>query len=381
MKSNYLKSKNIITTLDSIFPPDKYNPYQIKEEDLKELLNNSLFLQHKLAKLLKNGLTDREFAEITNPLHYSLITIFMKQNNLEIIIDDEERKIDESLRILTILKKELDQYPTPTAKEEYELFKRLEQGDEKVRQEIIARNMRLVIKAAHSKSAYPEEELEYIQEGSLGLIRAVDKFKLSKRCRFSTYATPWIYQFINRCVCHQFSVNIPDKIRRKTRLFIERYIDEYYAFPSLEEIAQHIEIPLNECYNYLNAIQGFYNINEEYLAIYGDNIYFEMLEKNDSDEEDLLLLETIETKNNLTPEEEAIGNINRQKLLSFLKIVLSEREYEAVTWYHGFIDGIPYNKEDIAKRMGIRSQTTGRLIKKAHEKLQNYEEQILSFKL
>ena len=253
------------------------------EEKLKEILS--------FAKKKKNVLEYQEivdyFAEF--PLgeeHYDRILEFLEQNNVDVLritdvddvddVDDElllsdEDDVDVENIELTVpdgvsiedpvrmYLKEIGKVPLLSAEEEIELAKRMEEGDEDAKKRLAEANLRLVVSIAKRYVGRGMLFLDLIQEGNLGLIKAVEKFDYSKGYKFSTYATWWIRQAITRAIADQartirIPVHMVETINKLVRVS-RQLLQELGREPTPEEIAEEMNMPVDRVREILKISQ------------------------------------------------------------------------------------------------------------------------------
>jgi len=149
---------------------------------------------------------------------------------------------DHELRAERLYMEDLKKLPIITAEEEKKFAEQIAKGDLKARNRMIEANLRLVVKIAKKYVNQGVSILDLIEEGNIGLIRSVEKFDLSKKCRFSTYATWWIRQAIERAIANQSrTIRVP--VHLSSRMYkiskiINTYTEKYGREPTTEEIAQ-----------------------------------------------------------------------------------------------------------------------------------------------
>src|SRR5512136_1531211 len=207
--------------------------------------------------------------------------------------EDEEVKLPEAEHFDDAIKlylREIQRSKLLTADEEKELAGRIAKGDKAARDKMIESNLRLVVKIAKRYINRGLPFLDLIEEGNMGLIKAVERFKLSKECRFSTYATWWIRQSIERALVNQsrtirLPVHVSDdinKMLRVTRELVQRMNRE----PSVKEVATEM---------------GASTVYVRRLMVLLKKTY--SIERPMGENNDYFLIDTIEDSNNVSPEE------------------------------------------------------------------------------
>src|SRR5678815_2418434 len=161
---------------------------------------------------------------------------------------------------LQLFMNEVGRYPLLTAKEEVELAKRIERGDREAKERMINSNLRLVVSIAKKYQGHGLSLLDLIQEGIIGLIRAVEKFDWRKGFKFSTYATWWIRQAVQRGVANKartirMPVHIVDRERKISKAERELHV-KLGRPPTLEEIAKEAKLPLKQVREVQNAARA-----------------------------------------------------------------------------------------------------------------------------
>jgi RNA polymerase primary sigma factor len=244
-----------------------------------------------------------------------------------------------------------------TANEEVELAKGVEAGDLNSKAHLVDANLRLVVSIAKKYIGRGMLFLDLIQEGNLGLIRAVEKFDYQKGFKFSTYATWWIRQAITRAIADQArTIRIPvhmvetiNKLIRISRQLVQRLGRE----PTAEEIAAEMEISSDR-------VEEIQRIAQEPVS----------LETPIGEEEDNQLGDFLEDKEMPNPEEVAAGLILREQLEEMLAD-LGEREREVLRLRFGLEDGHAHTLEDVGKRFGVTRERIRQIEAKALRKLRH----------
>lgn len=169
--------------------------------------------------------------------------------------EEDSWEVDDFLQLYL---REISRFPLLTPEEEVELARRVKQGDEAARRQLTEANLRLVVSIARRYASHRLSLLDLIQEGNIGLIRAVDKFEADRGCRFSTYATWWIRQAIVRAIIEQgyplrLPVHMMEILSRLLRTFWH-LSHQFGRRPSLEELAKAARLPLEKVVDLLGAL-------------------------------------------------------------------------------------------------------------------------------
>jgi len=171
---------------------------------------------------------------------------------------------DEEFKAEKLYMKDLRKLPVITVEEEREYAARIAQGDPIARRKMIEANLRLVVKIARKYMHQGISHLDLIEEGNLGLIRAVEKFDASRNCRFSTYATWWIRQSIERGIANfsrtiRLPIHISSRIYRISKI-ISSYVEKNHREPTADEIAEDTGLPLDFVRNLFSMVVKTYSL-------------------------------------------------------------------------------------------------------------------------
>ncbi|MGB9859361.1 MAG: sigma-70 family RNA polymerase sigma factor, partial [Moorellaceae bacterium] len=235
-----------------------------KQEPIRELLEKgkkrgSLSYQEIMDALHGIELTPEQIDDIYDQLNQSGIDIIPEMAELEALEKDDGAPVEADLDLsvpegigiddpVRMYLKEIGRIPLLTPEEEIELAKRMEQGDEEAKRKLAEANLRLVVSIAKRYVGRGMLFLDLIQEGNLGLIKAVEKFDWRKGYKFSTYATWWIRQAITRAIADQartirIPVHMVETINKLIRVS-RNLLQELGREPTPEEIAKEMEIPV-----------------------------------------------------------------------------------------------------------------------------------------
>ena len=285
----------------------------------------------------------------------------------EIILDDEEAdlsKIDlsvpEGVSIedpVRMYLKEIGKVPLLSAEEEIELAKRMEEGDRDAKKKLSEANLRLVVSIAKRYVGRGMQFLDLIQEGNLGLIKAVDKFDYRKGYKFSTYATWWIRQAITRAIADQartirIPVHMVETINKLIRVQ-RQMLQELGREPSTEEIAEEMGLPVER-------VREIQNISQEPVS----------LETPIGEEEDSHLGDFIKDDNVPVPAEAAAAAILKEQLMDVLD-TLTERERKVIRLRFGLDDGRARTLEEVGREFQVTRERIRRIEAKALRKLRH----------
>ena len=253
--------------------------------------------------------------------------------------------------------KEIGRIPLLSSEEEIELAKRMEEGDEEAKKKLSEANLRLTVSIAKRYSGRGMQFLDLIQEGNLGLIKAVEKFDYRKGYKFSTYATWWIRQSITRAIADQArTIRIPvhmvetmNRVNRTSR----RLLQEYGREPTPEEIAEAMNLPVER-------VLEISKISQEPVS----------LETPIGEEEDSHLGDFIQDEHSPVPADEAAHTLLREQLEKVMD-TLSEREQKVLALRFGLEDGKPHTLEEVGREFQVTRERIRQIEAKALRKLRH----------
>ena len=349
------------------------------QEKLKELLS--------LAKKKKNMLEYQEISDFFADMQldsdkFEKILDFLEANNIDVLritdddadddilleVDDDDEieveKIDLSVPDgvsiedpVRMYLKEIGKVPLLSAEEEIELAKRMELGDQEAKKRLAEANLRLVVSIAKRYVGRGMLFLDLIQEGNLGLIKAVEKFDYRKGYKFSTYATWWIRQAITRAIADQartirIPVHMVETINKLIRVS-RQLLQELGREPTPEEIAAEMNMPVER-------VRGILKISQEPVS----------LETPIGEEEDSHLGDFIQDDNVPVPADAAAFTLLKEQLEEVLG-TLTEREQKVLTLRFGLEDGRARTLEEVGREFNVTRERIRQIEAKALRKLRH----------
>jgi RNA polymerase primary sigma factor len=268
--------------------------------------------------------------------------------------------IEPSLDSLRLYLREIGKVQLLTADQEVTLAKRIERGDMGAKREMIEANLRLVVSIAKGYLGRGLSFLDLIQEGSLGLIRAVEKFDYRKGYKFSTYATWWIRQAVTRAIADKArTIRIPVHMVEKLNkvVHIERQLVQRLGRePSPEEIADELEMTTEEVREILRMSQ---------LPV--------SLEKPIGEEEDSSLGDFVEDEAAESPYDTAQLMLRREDVVNALN-ALPRREREVIELRYGLLGGEPRTLEEVGRAFGVTRERIRQIENNTLKKLEHLPE-------
>ncbi len=253
--------------------------------------------------------------------------------------------------------KEIGKVPLLSAEEEIELAKRMELGDQDAKKRLAEANLRLVVSIAKRYVGRGMLFLDLIQEGNLGLIKAVEKFDYRKGYKFSTYATWWIRQAITRAIADQartirIPVHMVETINKLIRVS-RQLLQELGREPSPEEIAEEMNMPVDR-------VREILKISQEPVS----------LETPIGEEEDSHLGDFIQDDNVPVPADAASFTLLKEQLVEVLG-TLTEREQKVLRLRFGLDDGRARTLEEVGKEFNVTRERIRQIEAKALRKLRH----------
>ena len=338
-----------------------------KNELIKKGKDQGKITYEELAVALKGLEVDNDSLD---DLYNSLV-----ENNIQIVGEDDENadKDGESAPIILndaeitkdinindpvrMYLKEIGRISLLTPEEEMELSIRVANGDEEAKNRLAESNLRLVVSIAKRYVGRGLLFLDLIQEGNIGLMKAVDKFDYDKGYKFSTYATWWIRQAITRALADQartirVPVHMVETINKMAR--IQRQLTlELNREPTEEELAKKMGISVEK-------VRDVIKISQDPVS----------LETPIGEEDDSHLGDFVKDINAMTPEEYATNEILKEEIKAVLE-TLQEREQEVLELRFGLIDGTSHTLEEVGKRFNVTRERIRQIEAKALRKLRH----------
>lgn len=278
----------------------------------------------------------------------------------EVELDKIDLSVPEGVSIedpVRMYLKEIGKVPLLSAEEEIELAKKMEQGDENAKKRLAEANLRLVVSIAKRYVGRGMLFLDLIQEGNLGLIKAVEKFDYRKGYKFSTYATWWIRQAITRAIADQartirIPVHMVETINKLIRVS-RQLLQELGREPTPEEIAEEMDMPVDR-------VREILKISQEPVS----------LETPIGEEEDSHLGDFIQDDNVPVPADAAAFTLLKEQLVEVLG-TLTEREKKVLRLRFGLDDGRARTLEEVGKEFNVTRERIRQIEAKALRKLRH----------
>jgi RNA polymerase primary sigma factor len=338
-------------------------------------LENKIALLEDIIDLCEDSGSPLSFANTLDNLWASLdqqqttdnmeLELADKMSDIQSIDVDQTELTDDAAQNYI---RDISRYPLLTKEEEIELAKRIEQGDQAAKRELNNSNLRLVVHAAKKYLGRNFAFLDLIQEGNLGLLRAVEKFDWRRGYKFSTYASYWIEQSIRRALADQSRpVRLPVHVEEKLNKFRRErkaLIDELGREPTDDEIAESLEIDIDTVYY-------FKRISQETVSI-DTMVGF-------SDDSDTLMVEMIEDESTVQPMDEASNRILRSHIMKIIEDCLEPREKKVILLRFGLDGtGIAHTLEEIGDVFHVTRERVRQIEEVALKKIREHPE---SYKL
>ena len=352
------------------------------EEKLEKLL--------ELARKKKNVLEQKEIidffhGEILSPEQLDQIDEYLENNKVDVLAPDEDLEMEPELFLeeedleeeeidvdhlelsmpegvniedpVRMYLREIGKVPLLTPEEEIDLAKRMEMGDESAKKRLAEANLRLVVSIAKRYVGRGMQFLDLIQEGNLGLIKAVEKYDYSKGFKFSTYATWWIRQAITRSIADQartirIPVHMVETINRLIRTS-RQLLQELGREPLPEELAKKLDMPVDR-------VREIMKISQDPVS----------LETPIGEEEDSHLGDFIQDEHVQIPVDAATYTLLHEQLMEVLD-TLTDREQKVLRLRFGLDDGRPRTLEEVGREFNVTRERIRQIEAKALRKLRH----------
>ena len=339
---------------------------KLTSKELMDVLDDMNLEPEELDKFydkLENLGIDTSGEDILPPLDDEVLPALEELQEIEEVTEEEIADTDALVDTFStddpvrMYLKEIGKVPLLTPEEEQDLARRMAEGDEEAKRRMAEANLRLVVSIAKRYVGRGMLFLDLIQEGNLGLIKAVDKFDYTKGYKFSTYATWWIRQAITRAIADQArTIRIPvhmvetiNKVIRVSRQLLQ----ELGHDPSAEEIADEMGMPVDK-------VRDILKIAQEPVS----------LETPIGEEEDSHLGDFIPDEDASEPSEAASFSLLREQLMTVLD-TLTPREKKVLELRFGIVDGRTRTLEEVGKEFNVTRERIRQIEAKALRKLRH----------
>jgi RNA polymerase primary sigma factor len=340
------------------------------EKIIKKGKEKGFVTYDEILKEFPNIEVDVEFlADLYEKFESSGVDILESGGFLEVASEDETKKYmygknPSQYDSIQMYLKEIGQYPLIQAHEEKELAKRIEAGDEEAANLLAKANLRLVVSIAKKYVGRSPDLtlLDLIQEGNLGLFKAVSKFDWTKGYKFSTYATWWVRQAITRALADQSrTIRVPVHMVEtiaKYKQVHRRLSQDLGREPMPEEISVEMDLDLEKVYTIEKIDQNTVSLESPV---------------GDDGDEKSTLGDFLSDDKISSPDQDASHRILQDQVQRILG-ELSDKEREILELRHGLKDGIQHTLEEVGKKFGVTRERIRQIEAKAHEKIRQHHD-------
>ena len=337
----------------------------VSEQKLNEILKQIIGEYRQKGSISTDVLCDILEKIDTSPDQIDYIYKSIGEAGIQIVDEDERDRelFEQALKDIGLddpvkmYLKDIGKVPLLSVDEEIELAQKMQEGDEAAKKRLSEANLRLVVSIAKRYVGRGMLFLDLIQEGNLGLMKAVEKFDYRKGFKFSTYATWWIRQAITRAIADQArTIRIPVHMVEtinKVKKVSSQLLHEYGHDPSAEEIAERLEMPVDK-------VREIMRVAQEPVS----------LETPIGEEEDSHLGDFIPDDDAPVPAEAASQTLLKEQLADVLK-TLTPREEKVLRLRFGLEDGRPRTLEEVGKEFNVTRERIRQIEAKALRKLRH----------
>ena len=362
IKNSLLKKAKSSGLIDQSDIYDALNQFDLDDDTISDLIN---FFKENGIEVISDEEEDEDFEDFDESKmkldeepddDFFEETEGEQEEDIDIDYLGSEVRINDSVKMYL---KEIGKYDLLKAEDEPILAKKILEGDEEAKQTLINANLRLVVNIAKHYVGRGMLFLDLIQEGNLGLMKAVDKFDYTKGYKFSTYATWWIRQAITRAIADQartirIPVHMVETINKMTRIQ-RQLIQDFGREPTAEEISEAMNGELSA-----KRIREIQRIAMEPVS----------LETPIGEEDDSHLGDFIEDKDSESPVDFTTRQLLKAELYSILKD-LSDREERVIRLRYGLDDNRPRTLEEVGREFGVTRERIRQIEAKAIKKLRH----------
>ncbi|MGB9683198.1 MAG: sigma-70 family RNA polymerase sigma factor [bacterium] len=357
------------------FLKEKENSLEDERNEF-EFPTNKETLRHKRTVLLKElsgaieeGKLEDEESAIIEPIEEDLkeveISNLFEEHNLN-EVETEEPSLND---LEGLYLKEITKYKVLSPLQEKELFRRIELGDREARERLVLSNLKLVYSIAKRYRGKGLDFLDLIQEGNIGLIKAIEKFDYRRGYKFSTYATWWIRQTITRALADKGNlIRIPVHMEEKIRIVKnarQRFVEEYRREPTIYELSEMTKIDISTLKEIQKCEYKFYHIDIPLRKISVEELEILGIKDNFEEDEDISLKDVIAV--DIT--EDTLVNIEENSIIHGALRKLSDKERKILILRYGLEDGVGRTLEEVGKYFGVTRERIRQIESKVLKKL------------